>query len=122
MNFVYAPAAWSGRASIFLTYVRLFGSKKWLRWASYFGMIILIPVHLILPIVEIYCILRNNRKYDLHLVEKCSVGEVPALVQGVFGLVADIYLLVLPLPVTLSISLPLKKRLALSAIFLTASL
>lgn len=122
VNFIYAPAAWCGRAAIFLTYIRLFGTKKWLRWASYFGMIVLIPVHLILPVVETYCILRNDRKYDIKLVSSCSIGEVPAIIQGVFGLVADIYLLILPLPVTFSISLPLKKRVALSAMFLTAFL
>lgn len=123
VGFIYAPAAFLTKASIFATYIRLFGSKTWLRRASYLGIGILLPANVLLPIaVTVVCMLRNGQRWDLTLPMYCRESEIPAIINGSLNLAADICLLILPLPVTLSLSLPTKRRWALSAVFLTGFL
>ncbi|MCJ1346583.1 hypothetical protein MMC31_004801, partial [Peltigera leucophlebia] len=47
---------------------------------------------------------------------------VMTYVQGIFNIVSDFYVLVLPLPVVWKLQLPLRKKIAVSAVFMTGLL
>ena len=41
------------------------------------------------------------------------------VIQGIFGLVTDLYIFILPLPMLWRLQMPLKRKLGITAIFLT---
>lgn len=54
---------------------------------------------------------------------KCRNGlQDYGVVQGIFGLVTDFYLLFIPVPAVLSLQLPTRKKIGVIAIFMTGFL
>lgn len=53
---------------------------------------------------------------------KCQkIHPLTAVALGIVGLVSDVYLLILPLPAVWNLQLPLRRKLAVSAMFMTGS-
>lgn len=53
---------------------------------------------------------------------RCSKAYLMSYIQGVFNIVSDFYLLLLPMPVVWKLHLPTKKKIGVCAIFATGFL
>ena len=53
---------------------------------------------------------------------KCATSRPLVIVIGVVSLVSDLYLVILPLPAVWQLQLPLRRKLAVSAMFFTGSM
>lgn len=54
--------------------------------------------------------------------ERCRKSTVFGIVQGVFGIVSDLYLLVIPIPAVMGLQMPRRRKLGVIAIFMTGLL
>ena len=109
------------KLALFLLYHRLFALNRWTRIAIYFGIALNGLFYLASCIaLVILCIPRRGEswtstKYATRCYHAIAMGDV----QGIFGLISDIYIFILPLPVLYKLQMSLKKKLGITAVFLT---
>ena len=109
------------RLALFLLYHRLFALNRWTRIAIYFGIALNGLFYLASCIaLIILCIPRRGESWtSTSYATRCYHAEAMGDVQGIFGLISDIYIFILPLPVLYRLHMSLKKKLGITAVFLT---
>lgn len=109
------------KMALFLLYYRVFAVQRRTKVAIYLGMIIICLFYLQSVIYTmVLCIPRRKESWvSPHFISRCYQSEVMADVQGAFGLVSDLYIYILPLPILLRLQMSVKKKLGVTAIFLT---
>ena len=71
----------------------------------------------------VLCLPRPGESWSAALLSpRCGKSMSMTYVQGIFNVVSDFYILILPIPVVLQLRLPLKKKIGVSAIFMTGLL
>ncbi|KAF2237315.1 hypothetical protein EV356DRAFT_12643 [Viridothelium virens] len=118
---VYGPSIFFARAAILALYFRVFSPKKTIRVLIYVGVITLLLVYITgLAILTAYCTPRRGGAWDSLLAQHCTPAtSINAIVQSVVGIVSDIYILMLPLPVIYKLNLPSKTKAGIFAIFMS---
>lgn len=72
--------------------------------------------------VGILCSPKVGRPWDWTTAAKCSRCAIFGVVLGVANLALDIFLLILPMPIILSLQLSAKKKIGVLAIFMVGFL
>ena len=104
---------------MFALYLRLFSPKVWLRYACYIGLITtFLSYWVAIPLTGIYCAPRNRGPWDFQVFKRCTATLVMSPVHGAVGLAADIFILVLPLPIVYQLNMALPKKIGLCVVFL----
>lgn len=121
---MFTPLAlWTCKAPILFLYVRLFGIKRWLRVTSYTTLVLTALVY-VSGIVAIppAC---TPRTHDLSeaFIDNCQ-GRTRMInvYLGSVSVLADIVILVLPMPVVFGLKLLVRSRVGLVLLFLSGLL
>ena len=118
--FSYYIAAFSVKLALFLLYLRLFKVDRTTRWLIYTGVLCCSAAYAACILTYTIECAASSRTVG---AGSCRTPPRPLLLfNGIFGLVSDIYLLVLPIPIVWRIQMPLRKRLGVLAIFGTGIL
>lgn len=64
----------------------------------------------------------NEKPWDLTILSNCGHITIPGLVHGGLNVVADVVLVLLPIPIITKLHVPTSKKIAISAIFATGVL
>ena len=120
IEITYQPTIFFTKLSLFLLYMRIFSCDRKMKYIIYFGVAANLVFTIIITAMQAVFTIpwRGETWLDpkhLARVEHSSVLAVPV---GIFGVISDIYLLILPIPTTLKLNLPLRKRLGVIAIFM----
>ena len=73
-------------------------------------------------IAAVYCIPRGGAPWDATAFERCASPVALLVVIGVFGVVADLALFVLPFPVIYTLHVRRPRKIGLAVVFLVAFL
>ena len=120
---VYNPGIYFAKAAILTLYLRIFAPKIIMRVLIYSALAILFPVYFaMIPVASVYCTPRHGGTWNLSLLEQCHKTATLSVVQGVFGVVSDIYIFTLPLPVIYNLNLAFRKRIGLLLVFMAGIL
>jgi hypothetical protein len=122
---VFGPAIFFAKLSIFLLYLRLFGPNKWTKYLTYIGIAMTFAVYTATTFAFGYlCVRRPGETwYESQTSDRCLVNSIPLYyIQGIFGLLSDLYIFFLPVPVVWRLQMPLKRRIGVMAIFATGIL
>ena len=125
IDLMYGPIAFCAKLSLFLLYYRLFARHQWIRHLVYLGIAAAAAMYIAGMIVYGYlCLPRHGQTWiQAGLSSRCHKQFIMiGYVRGPFNVISDLYLLFLPLPAVWELHLPLRRRLGISAIFLTGSL
>lgn len=89
--------------------------------AIYFSAVVMACFYLACAVAHfVFCIPRSHEGWlSPTLVTRCYRANVFAIVQGVFNLVSDLFIFILPLPVLFRLKMSFKRKLGITAIFLT---
>lgn len=118
----YGPAAFFAKLAIFLLYLRTFGPSKWMRWLSYFGIAANFAFYFASTFAFGYLCVRRPGQTWLQDQDspRCIIDTHPLnYVVGIFGIVSDIFIFVLPLPVIWNLQMPTRRKIGVTAIFAT---
>lgn len=122
---LYGPTIFFAKLSIFLLYLRAFGPNRPVRYLTYLGIGINLAFHAGASFVYAYlCVPRPSETWlQGQTSHRClDRATTMAYAQGIFGIVSDLFIWLLPLPVIWSLHMPLKKKVGVSAIFATGLL
>lgn len=121
IQMVAAPAMWAAKAAILSLYIRVFGSVKWLQFTSYFLIALMALFYgSNIVIAAVYCVPHKGETWDGAAFQRCTKSAWSAVMIGVFAVVADLVIFLLPFPIVLGLRLNPAKKLGLVLVFLTA--
>ena len=110
------------KIAIFLLYYRFFAIDRRTKVAIHIGMGVtscFYPAMVIVGMV-LLCFPKPKQSWaSMNYRERCSREQALAEIYGVFGLVSDLYILILPLPVLRRLNMSSKKKIGVTATFLT---
>ena len=112
------------KLSLFLLILGVFGTLRWLRLLVYLGIVVTGFVYFSIMIaMAASCAPRHGyTKLDyLSAISapRCARNDYLNTWPGLFNILSDFYLLVIPLPAVWALQLPTAKKLGISAMFLT---
>lgn len=121
---LYAASAFFVKLSLFLLYLRLFKLNRITTWLIYAGILVcglFYSASIIFNSVN--CMPRPGEPDDsmtwLLRARKCDMpSRQLAVVQGAFGTVSDIYLLVIPIHSVFQLHLPTARKVGVNSIFM----
>lgn len=118
---VSGPTIFFAKLSLFWLYLRLFSPNCRTRYLVYFGIMSTFAVYTFTPVYIGYMYI--PRPGQSWLERASSYGGSARLIYfGIFGVVSDFYLFILPIQVIWQLQLPLRKRIAILVIFATGFL
>ena len=119
MNLVYSPAVFFAKLALFLLHFRIFSSHRKTRIGIYIGILIGFIFYTSTDIVYlILCIPgRGISIQSPGFGTQCAKATKMNYVYGIFGVVSDVYIFILPLPVLWTLQMPLKRKLGVCACF-----
>ncbi len=121
---LYIGAALSIKLSLFIFYHRLFKRNKVVRWLIYGGVTacgVFYPVSFVITLsIMIPSPNQPNTTagWALRTWQSANRQEDLLLALGIFGIISDIYLLVIPIRSVYQLQLPTKRKLGIITIFL----
>ena len=123
----YGPCIWFIKLSLFVLYLEVFGVLRWLRIMSFVGMLITGLFYFATMVsFIIMCSPKNGHSQFAYLTAlaspECAKSEPLSITIGAVNVVSDMYLVILPLPAVWSLQLPLRRKIGVSAMFLTGSM
>lgn len=125
---LYAVAAFFIKLSLFLLYLRLFKPNKFTRWLVY-GGIITFGLFYSATIVGNSVIAmptpgqpNDNLAWLLRAIQAGDKLSIISIVQSVFSILSDIYLLVIPIQMIFQLHLSLGRKIGVSSVFMIGSL
>lgn len=108
------------KASIPALFIRLFGTKKWLRITCY-CLIAAVVVMYLGPSLSLLAVCTTVRPedWDIFLLHSCTSSTEPqSIVISAFGVVFDITVVIIPIFITSRLNLEREKKLGLMVVFL----
>ena len=120
MQVSFAVCLFFTKLSIFLLYLRLFKVSKTMRWLLHFGIFSCLAVYFASGFAQGFLCVRRPWETWLESLQsdRCTKDSVPwYYVQGIFGLVSDIYIFILPIPIVWHLNMRMRKRLGVLGIF-----
>ena len=116
-----AMASFFSKISILLLLFRVFSQNRIFRYATYLGMIwagLIAVATVMLDLV--YCMPRMGESFDsVAERSRCNLIERSIVVRGAFIVALDFYIFVLPLPLLWRLQLAVKKKVAITIVFMT---
>lgn len=115
------------KLSLFLLFLEIFGSLRWLKLLTYAGILVTgIFYGSIMIALAVVCAPRHGHsKVDYFTAAKapaCVDNDYINVWPGVFNILSDFYLLILPLPAVWHLQLPIGKKVGITLMFLTGLL
>ena len=109
------------KVALLLLYYRVFSLDRWTKIAIYFGITIIALFYIATGVTNfVLCTPWRHEDWTSTSFEKrCDRAEVQSDIQGIFGLVSDLYIFILPLPAVYRVRMSSQKKLAITAVFLT---
>lgn len=127
LSSTYGPSIWLVKLAIFVLYLEVFGLLRWLRHLVFAGIFITGVFYITAMVIYIaLCAPRNGHSqasyFNALASPRCSQALSLTTGVGVFNVVSDLYLILIPLPAVWSLQLPLRRKIGLAAMFLTGSM
>jgi hypothetical protein len=109
------------KASVLMLYLHVFGILSWMRIASIAGIVFIVAFHLSLSIsFAAMCAPQGSSRLDFlaaFISSKCRHTNILVVFQGAGNVAIDLFLLALPWPAIWGMQMPLRHKLATSAMF-----
>lgn len=121
----YGPSIFFAKLSIFLLYLRTFYPSRWTRYLTYFGITVNLIVYSGTTIAfGALCVRRPGETWiQDQMTRRCSYNtRAVGYTQGIFGVISDLFIFILPLPVIWGLQMPTKRKVGVIAIFATGLL
>ncbi|KAI1815750.1 hypothetical protein GGS20DRAFT_311066 [Poronia punctata] len=111
------------KLSVFVLYLRIFGVKRWMRIVSIAGIVAVAAFHLAMSIVFAVSCAPTTGSSQLDFLAAfvsgaCNRTRSVVVIQGVGAVFIDTFLLLFPLPAVWGLQMPVKRKLAISSMFL----
>lgn len=103
---------------------RIFGLFRWMKICIWLGVTVCSVWHLA-GIIVTFCLCIPSRGLDWYWMSQSAqcMKLVPyGIAQGVFNVLSDFYLLIIPIPAVLSLQMPARRKAGVCAIFMTGLL
>ncbi|KEY64658.1 hypothetical protein S7711_02858 [Stachybotrys chartarum IBT 7711] len=123
LSTIWGPAMWFAKTAILTMYARIFSPLAWMQLCCYFAMgFLFCAFWSLVPLSVLYNFPHKGEQWDLPMMIGGMWTHLPFAIVGLISVLADVLIVVLPLPTLLRLQMSWKRRLGLSLMFLTAAI
>jgi hypothetical protein len=117
---LYGPTVFFAKLSLLLLLLRLFSPDRRTRLLVYFGIVCTFIYYMTTVTISVaLCAPRHGENWPQALLSsRCAKAMVMTYVQGIFNIVSDFYILILPIPVVWKLQLPFRRKIGLCGVFM----
>lgn len=120
LQIVFPPFAY---LSILLLYLRLFHTKRPMRWSTLAVVAFLVVLTVIMAFMNIFVCTPISKAWDIRIQHgSCLKRQVNGVIGYSLNALTNLLVLGLPVPILRSLKLPTKQKIAVLCIFLTGGL
>ena len=101
----------------FWSYIRVFGPNRTMRWLCYAGSFVCIAFYVAELFHSIFVCIPVQKDYNPKIPGHCLPSRVGGSVTGIFNVITDMYIFVLPLPLIWSLQMELYAKLRIMLLF-----
>ncbi|KAI4203775.1 MAG: hypothetical protein LQ350_001601 [Teloschistes chrysophthalmus] len=118
---LYGPFIWIIKLSMFLMYLQLFGTVRYFRHLVWVGILVSGLYYFSSTVASVVlCAPRGRQTYIFSFATpRCHKSVHLLITTGIFNVLSDLYLLLLPIRETMRIRTSLRKRIGVLAVFMT---
>ncbi|KAL8939375.1 MAG: hypothetical protein Q9216_003388 [Gyalolechia sp. 2 TL-2023] len=115
------PFVWLIKLSLFQLYLHLFGTLRWMNCVVWLGIVVTGLFYLSITVAKLaMCAPRGSQTYIMAVsTSNCSRAKVLGVITGVFNILSDLYLLIVPIPAILGLNIRTPKKMGTLAVFMT---
>ena len=115
------PMMFFAKSSLLLLYLSIFGLKKSFRYATYTAIVVTFCNYwTFIPLTAYYFAPSPGKAWSITSIgTKCPTAAPYGIATGVVGILLDLFIVILPIPVVLRLQMSRRKRIAVLAVFLT---
>lgn len=120
----WGPTLCFTKLSLLLLYLRIFSPNRGTRYAIYLGIVVNVLFYAACTVIYgALCIPRHGRTWlETAQTARCRKTIHMDYPTGIFGVISDLYILILPMPTVFNLHLPIKKKIGIVAIFMTGAM
>ena len=120
--YIYYLAILCAKLALFSLYLRLFAVNSGAKIAIYVGIIVNCLMYLTAVVADrVLCTPRSGDSWtSIKFVARCRISSKWSPISGIYGLISDIYIILLPQPILWRLQMPMRRKWGISAIFLTS--
>ena len=112
----YSPTIYTTKVSILLLYLRLFRPARALVWSSRI-LIVLLLFYFVSDLALVFLCNPIRKHWDIETPGHCGNLYLLFIVNGVFSIITDFWILLSPMPVIWHLQMPVKRKIAVTAVF-----
>ena len=118
---IYFISICLAKLSLLLLYYRIFALNTMTKATIYVGILTKCVFYLTSSVAQFaICVPRSGESWTSTSFDaRLRKYRVMTVIQGIFGLTSDLYIFILPLPLLWRLHMPLKRKIGVTAIFLT---
>ena len=118
---LYGAVLFLIKLTLFLLYLHVFSRVRWLKCLVWVGILLAAIFYgSMIMVFSIICTPKKGQSYtEAYQTTQCGKAPDVSLAAGIFNMVSDIYLLVIPIPAVWSLKLERKRKLGVLIIFAT---
>ncbi|KAL8641176.1 MAG: hypothetical protein Q9228_001992 [Teloschistes exilis] len=118
---LYGPFIWIIKLSMFLMYLQLFGTRRYFRHLVWAGLLLSGLYYFSATVASVVlCAPRGRQTYIMSFATpRCRKSIQLLVVTGIYNVMSDLYLLLLPIRETMRLHNSLRKRIGVLAVFMT---
>lgn len=116
---LWGPFIWLIKLSLFLMYMEIFKVLAWFKRLVWVGVIVSGLFYFSGTVAKLaLCATRENETYIMAFsAPRCDSTKMLGIVTGIFNIISDVYLLLLPVPVVLKLRMERRKKYGILAGF-----
>ncbi|KAL9598229.1 MAG: hypothetical protein Q9219_004649 [cf. Caloplaca sp. 3 TL-2023] len=120
---LWGPFIWFIKVALFQLYMAFFDVDKRFKRLCFWGIWVTGVFYLSISVAKLaVCAPRKHQTYILAFgTARCSDTKVVNIAVGVFNIISDLYLFVLPIPQLAVLKAPLRRKIKAFAVFMTAA-
>lgn len=121
---LYEPFIFVIKLSLFLLYLQIFDSLRWLKFLVWSGILVNGAFYFsAMIVILVACTPQRGSNYlETFASPRCSKMMEMSLSIGIFSVISDVYLLIIPIPAVLPLQLPTRQKVGVLTVFLTGLL
>ena len=118
IQMVAAPTMWSAKSAIPTLYIHIFGTVAWFPRTCIFWVVFMSLIYGANIVVSaVYYIPHKGESWGKKAIQRCAKSTCFAVVIGVFSLISDVVIFLLPFPLLLKLKLTRSKKIGLIVVF-----
>ena len=114
---IYSPLAMAVKLTLLMFFHQIFKPNKVIRWLTRIGMAVCTGFYVAIFFATVFLCDPVAKAYNPFVSGKCITATATPYASGVFNIISDLYILILPMPLVWTLQMSKTRKIRIMAVF-----